>query len=175
MTLLESKTGKIYYFVDKCLPFGSSISCAIFQEVSNAIAWVVKVGCKRPNVNYLDDYLFAAALRRFCNEQIEIFLQVCAEISFPVAQEKTYWGTTRLAFLGLLLDTIKQVICIPTDKLIKALNWFDFFLNKKNKKATVLEFQKLCGTLNFLCRCIVPGRAFLRRLYAIEQGNRNKK
>ena len=29
----------------------------------------------------------------------------------------------------------------------------------------MLEFQKLYGILNFLCRCIVPGRAFLRRLY----------
>ena len=42
----------------------------------------------------------------------------------------------------------------------------DMFLNKRNRKATVLQFQKLCGNLNFLCRCIIPGRAFLRRLYA---------
>ena len=74
-------------------------------------------------------------------------------------------GTTLLTFLGMLLDTEKQLICIPMDKLKKAINWIDYFLNKKNKKATVLEFQKLCGILNFLCRCIVPGRAFLRRLY----------
>ena len=26
------QTGKTYYFVDKCLPFGASISCAIFQS-----------------------------------------------------------------------------------------------------------------------------------------------
>ena len=34
---------KWWYFVDKCLPFGSSISCAIFQAVSDAIAWIVQV------------------------------------------------------------------------------------------------------------------------------------
>ena len=28
-------TGVTYYFVDKCMPFGASISCAIFQEFSN--------------------------------------------------------------------------------------------------------------------------------------------
>ena len=70
-----------------------------------------------------------------------------------------------MIFLGLLLDITKQVICIPMGKLIKAMNWVEYFLNKKNKKATVLEFQKLCRILNFLCRCIVPGRAFVRRLY----------
>ena len=94
-----------------------------------------------------------------------MFLQVCNLIQFPVALEKTFWGDTIMVFLGMLLDTEKQLICIPMEKLIKASNWVEFFLSKKNKKATVHEFQKLCGILNFLCRCIVPGRAFLRRLY----------
>ena len=143
---------KVWYFVDKCLPFGSSISCAIFQAISDAIAWIVAYRSRKPNVNYLDDYLFAAALKSLCERQIEQFLQICEEIRFPVALEKTYWGTTILTFLGLLLDTRRQVICIPMDKLVKALNWVEYFLNKRNKKATVLEFQKLCGILNFLCR-----------------------
>ena len=72
-----------------------------------------------------------------------------------------------LTFLGLLLDTQKQLVCIPVDKIAKALDLIEAFLGKK--KATVLEFQKLTGSLNFLCRCIVPGRAFVRRLYL--QGN----
>ena len=151
--------------MDKCLPFGSSISCAIFQAISDAIAWIVEQRTKKPNVNYLDDYLFAAALRMLCDKQIAEFLRICDEIHFPVALEKTFWSDTQMVFLGLLLDTVRQIICIPQDKLIKAINWINFFLNKKNRKATVKEFQKLCGTLNFLCRCIVPGRAFLRRLY----------
>ena len=151
--------------MDKCLPFGSSISCAIFQAISDAIAWVVEQRMKKPNVNYLDDYLFAAAMKALCNSQIQYFLEVCDQISFPVAMEKTFWATNLLTFLGMLLDTKRQIICIPMDKLIKAINWVDYFLNKKNKKATILEFQKLTGVLNFLCKCIVPGRAFVRRLY----------
>ena len=162
---------RIYYFVDKCLPFGSSISCAIFQAVSDAIAWIVEFRTKKTNVNYLDDYLFAAALKRMCDLQIQAFLQVCKETNFPVAMEKTYWGETIMIFLGMLLDTEKQVIGIPMEKLTKAANWVEFFLNKKNRKATVLEFQKLCGILNFICRAIVPGRAFLRRLYVSQIAN----
>ena len=158
-------SGKVWWFVDKCLPFGNSISCAIFQAFSDAIAWIVEFKTKKPNVNYLDDYLFAAALKALCDKQIQIFLDICEQVRFPVALEKTFWSETLMVFLGLLLDTSKQVVCIPMDKLAKAINWVEFFLNKKNKKATLREFQKLCGTLNFLCRCIVPGRAFLRRLY----------
>ena len=156
-------TQKIWYFVDKCLPFGSSISCAIFQAVSDAIAFIVQWKTNKPNVNYLDDYLFTAALKRLCNAQIQCFLDICQEINFPVALEKTFWSTTILIFLGLLLDTERQLICIPKEKISKALGQIQFFLSKK--KATVLQFQQLCGTLNFLCKCILPGRAFLRRLY----------
>ena len=119
------------------------------------------------NITYLDDYLFAAALKKMCDEQVKVFLEICGQINFPVALEKTFWGTTVLVFLGLLLDTERQLVCIPTDKIVKALDMINIFLGKK--KATVLQFQKLCGSLNFLCRCIVPGRAFLRRLYV--QGN----
>ena len=61
------------------------------------------------------------------------------------------------------LDTQRQLVCIPTDKIEKALELIEFFLNKK--KVTILQFQKLTGSLNFLYKCIVPGRAFLRRLY----------
>ena len=60
-------SNKTFYFVDKCLPFGSSISCAIFQAVSDAIAFLVQFRTKKANVNYLDDYLFAAALKRECD------------------------------------------------------------------------------------------------------------
>ena len=53
-------SGKKFYFVDKCLPFGSSISCAIFQKVSDAIAHIVEYVNKKHNINYLDDFMFAA-------------------------------------------------------------------------------------------------------------------
>ena len=53
------------------------------------------------------------------------------------------------------------------DKLEKALELLKFFLNKDNKKVTLHQLQQLTGFLNFLCRCVVPGRPFLRRLYSL--------
>ena len=69
--------GKYYYFVDKCLPFGSSISCAHFQGFSDAIAHIMVFRTGKQLVNYLDDFLFAAWLRSMCNEQIQMFLNLC--------------------------------------------------------------------------------------------------
>ena len=105
MKAKNPENGQTYYFIDKCLPFGSSISCAIFQRFSNSIAYLVRFRTKRKALNYLDDFFFAALLKLCCDDQLDEFLKICSEINFPVALEKTVWGTTLLTFLGLLLDT----------------------------------------------------------------------
>ena len=163
-----------YYFVDKCMPFGASISCAHFQAFSNAISHVIRVLTKKDNVNYLDDFLFAALMKLLCNHQLQTFLEVCKEINFPVSMEKTFWGTTRITFLGLLIDTVAQMICIPIEKIEKAKGLLNNVLAKKSKKITLENLQQLTGFLNFLCKAVSPGRAFTRRLYMIEQNSEAK-
>ena len=166
MKAMNPVTKKYYFFVDKCLPFGSSISCSHFQKFSDAIAHIVYVKTGFLNINYLDDYLFIAYLEVLCNQQIRIFIQVCEQIRFPVSKEKTCWACNQLKFLGLLIDTKNRVVSIPLDKVCRALEMIDFVLNKRNRKITLKQLQRLCGFLNFLCKAVVPGRAFTRRLYS---------
>ena len=158
---------RTFFFFDKCLPFGSSISCKIFQEISNCITHLVRSFTHKDLLNYLDDYYFCALAKAVCDGQVHEFLRICREIRFPVSLEKTYWGTTILVFLGLLIDTVEQVIRIPKEKVDKAMSWILLLLERNSRKATVHEIQKLCRTLNFLCKCIIPGRAFLHRFYSL--------
>ena len=90
-------------------------------------------------------------------------MKICEEIAFPVSLEKTVWGCTVISFLGLLIDTINKIIGIPKDKVDRALNMINYVLVRK--KVTLKDLQQLCGFLNFLCKAIIPGRPFLRRLY----------
>ena len=165
---------KTYYFIHKCLPFGASISCSHFQRFSNAVRHIVQWKTKKNVVNYLDDFLFAALRKLLCNSQVQEFLQVCETIAFPVSMEKTFWGTNRLVFLGLLIDTVNQCVCIPIEKIQKAVELIDSILNKKSKKVTLNQLQKVCGFLNFLGRCVIPGRAFTRRLYTYTANDKLK-
>ena len=50
------------YFVDKCLPFGSSISCSHFQRFSDALCHLIEhhLQVNRCTTNYLDDFLVIA-------------------------------------------------------------------------------------------------------------------
>ena len=47
MKAQHPKNGKFYYFVDKCMPFGASISCAHFQAFSDAVAHLVTYRTKK--------------------------------------------------------------------------------------------------------------------------------
>ena len=165
MKAKDPKTGKTFFFVDKCLPFGAAISCAHFQEFSNAIAAIMRFRTQEELLNYLDNYLFAAVIKSWCDDQIRIFMAICHEINFPILLEKTMWGTTLLTFLGFLIDTLNRLVLIPVDKLCKARELIQEILSKLTKKMTVKQMQKVCGFLNFLCRCVVPGRKFTRHLY----------
>ena len=151
--------GKWYFFIDKCLPFGSSISCAHFQSISGALAHIhkIKSGGKIP-VNYLDDFLFAAIKKILCDQQVTLFMQICDQLGIPISIEKTEWGSAVMIFLGLLIDTYNHVVSIPVDKIEKAKEQIRKILMVHKTK--MHNIQRLCGFLNFLCRYIVPGRAF---------------
>ena len=167
--------GHTYYFIDKCMPFGASISCSHFQRFSNAVAHIVQFRTGRTLVNYLDDNLFAAYLRWLCNQQMRIFIEVCESIGFPISADKTYWATTILQFLGLLIDTVNQLVLIPIEKVCKAHNMISQVVHSKSGKITLLQLHKICGFLNFLGKCVVPGRAFTRCLYSFATTKANNK
>ena len=109
-------------------------------------------------------------IKWICDQQVEVFLEICAKIKFPVALEKTCWATNLITFLGVLLDKVNQIVAIPENKIDKALTQIQSVLSCRKHKVMVLEIQKLCGILNFLCQAIVLGRPFLMQLYASLKG-----
>ena len=134
--------------------------------MSNSIAHLVRYRSSKNLINYLDDYMFASLLKVSCDWQVQQFLDVCKQISFPINFDKTFWGTTYLSFLGMLIDTVRQMVFVPIEKVMKAFTLIDEVLNKRSGKLTLLQLQKICGFLNFLGKCVVPGCAFTQRLYA---------
>ena len=159
-------TGEVCYFVDKNLPFGSSVSCSHFQRVSNCFKHLLewKSGRKHIVTNYLDDFLFIETTEIRCNAMVRMFLIICEEINFPVAEEKTVLASTTMEFLGMVLNGVHRLIQIPEEKRIRTVSLLNLFIAKK--KVTVHEIQQLTGLLNFLNKAIVPGRAFMRRMYS---------
>ena len=174
MLAIDPATGKQQFFVDKCLPFGSSISCSHYQRFSDTvhhlICYWMTIICL---INYLDDFLFIQYMLELCNNLMRWFLHLCEDIRMPIAFDKTKWGSTTVIFLGNLLDGQKLYISLPLDKKDKALCLLNDFTGKK--KATIKNLQVLAGYLNFLSCVIFAGRAFTRRIYAKYASTKEKK
>ena len=118
MKAKDPSSNKWMYFVDKCLPFGVSISCALFQKFSDTLCYLIEVKVNMPKriTNYLDDFLFIAKTLVKCNFMITQFLTLCSEVGVPIAVEKTEWATEIIIFLGILLDGCSRTLSIPIKK-----------------------------------------------------------
>ena len=171
MMAVHPITGEKFYFVDKCLPFGHSISCSLFQAFSDALAHMAnyliaaKTGAERTVLmNYLDDFLFASLLKQLTNTMLEIFLAMCEDLGVPVLVEKTEKASNVIIFLGILIHGYLHELVVPEQKKIKALHLLNQMIDSRS--VTVRDLQGLAELLNFLHQVIIPGRAFTRRMYA---------
>ena len=164
MMAIDPISKKKMYFVDKCLPFRSSISCAQFQKFSDAFQHTeFKLRVTLRITNYFDDFLFVAKTIWLCDYMMNKFLIICEDIGCPVSKEKTETGCEIIIFLGTLLDGDDHCLAIVEEKKDKAIQQ----LTNIVKKRTVLvkDIQSLTGLLNFLTRAIVLGRAFTWHLF----------
>jgi hypothetical protein len=162
--LLGFKFDNNFYF-DKALPFGCSISCAVFESFACFLQWVVRDVCKLGEMeHYLDDFLFGGESNtNQCKMVMETFFQTCAQFGIPIAEEKTDGPTTVLVFLGLEIDSEQMEVRIPLEKIEVLVEQIQNILKHKHSM-TLRELQSLLGSLNFMCRAIRPGRPFCRRL-----------
>lgn len=155
--------GKFYF--DKCLPFGCSISCKLFEMFSTFLEWLAK---ERSGFNtihhYLDDFIFiGSANTSQCKFIMQKFEELCLEIGVPLNAEKTVLPTTNLVFLGLEIDTVKMQVSIPQEKVYQLSTLLKFWVGKRKIKLS--ELQSLVGKLNFFSKAIPGSRAFNRRFY----------
>ena len=68
--------------------------------------------------HYLDNFtIIGAPVSSECARSLEILLDACRELGIPVAIHKCTGPTTRLVFLGILIDTVKMEISLPHEKL----------------------------------------------------------
>mgnify|MGYP001553745544 CR=1 FL=1 len=151
------------YYYDKCLPFGLSCSCQIFERFSKALEWILttKLGVKHV-IHFLDDFLFIAPSFSECSKYLSTFIALCDHLGIPIAHDKTVSPTHSLTFLGITINTLNMETSLPWEKVEKCTTLVTQAL--ASNKITLRNLQSLIGTLNFACSVISPGRPFLRKL-----------
>ena len=161
------------FYVDKALPMGASCSPAYFELFSSFLEWVViREAGSDMVVHFVDDFCFISSAntssKQSCHKLVECFEQVCKRLGVPLATDKSVGPTTKLVYLGLEIDSVRQIVSIPEDKLLKITDKVNYAMTCSS--ITLKELQSLIGSLSFVCKAISPGRAFLRRLIDLTCG-----
>ena len=123
MAIFHPITKEKFFFVEKNLPFGSSISCSHFTRFSNCLRHLVEFNLGRHYVitNYLDDFLFIDNTKEGSDHMVRVFLQICEQINFPVSLEENRMGLTEDDILRHITRWCKLKNVYPGRKENKAV------------------------------------------------------
>ena len=159
------------FYFDRALPMGASSSCQLFESFSTALQWILKERFKIAGISHLlDDFFFVGeANSNKCSVALNSFLCLSEELGVPIKSEKTESPSTCIIIYGIEIDSSMMVARLPQDKIAKITSLLSEF--KSRRKVTLRELQSLLGLLNFACSVIIPGRAFLRRLFDLAAGH----
>lgn len=153
------------FFFDLFLPFGLRSSPRLFEVFATALQWILQHHFGfRWVVHYLDDFLGAARAdsKALAVAQFQAFLRVCESLGLSVNVDKIFDPRQVMIFLGIEIDTIKMVIQLPADKMVKLKSLLEEFASAK--QCSVKRLQSLVGHLSYACKVVRPGRAFRRRI-----------
>ena len=155
--------GNIY--IDHCIPFGLRSAPKLFNILADLLAWVMENAGVTYLIHYLDDYLIMGPPHStVCQQNVDIFISLCAELGVPLAPDKLEGPSTSLTFLGIILDTEHMEIRLPRDKLARIQQLLTSWLPRR--KARKRQILSLVGTLQHATKVVRPGRAFVSRMYS---------
>ena len=161
--LAMSWKGQVY--IDHCIPFGLRSAPKLFNIMADLLSWVAQKAGVSYLIHYLDDYLTVGPpLSQVCQNNVDIFTSLCKDLGVPLATDKLEGPSTSLSFLGIILDTHRMEIRLPSDKLSRIQDMLKSWLSKK--KATKREILSLVGTLQHATKVVRPGRTFVSRMYS---------
>ena len=160
--LLAMRWGEKIY-IDTVLPFGLRSAPKIFSAVADAVEWIALEQGVSLLMHYLDDFLtMGRANAQECATNLETIKSICAFLGLPLKVEKVEGPLPVLVFLGIILDTIKQELRLPPEKVKELRRLITEW--KAKSSCTKRELLRLIGKLAHATKVVVSGRTFLRRM-----------
>ena len=161
------------YYIDLYLPFGLRSAPFLFNQISDALEWILKHNYGLRNViHILDDFFIAEQTKIDCLGSFTTLLKVFMSLRVPTVASKTLGPSQVLEFMGVVLDSNRMEARLPEDKLARIRELLESFTARRS--ARLLDLQSLIGTLQFACRVVVPGRTFLQRIINLTRGVKNR-
>ena len=153
-------------YIDRALPFGLRSAPKNFNAVADFIAWVLASQGVPHQLHYLDDFLFLTKPHSVQGSNVlATALDSLRQLGIPVAPSKTEGPTTLLTFLGILIDTHRLELRLPSEKLANLNTLIQGWIGRRS--CTRRELESLLGHLSHAATVIPQGRTFLRSLFSL--------
>ena len=94
-----------------------------------------------------------------CDVDLQTVKSVCKDLGVPLASEKQADLSTCIEFLGIIIDTVKQELQLPMDKLDRVLRAVQQW--HAHESCAKRELEYLIGNLHHACTVVCPGFSFL--------------
>ena len=136
---------KDHIFVDGMLPFGLRSAPKIFNAVADALEWIVGQEGVELIFRYLDDFaVLGPPDSPVCQRALDILERVCAYLGIPLAIEKRDSPSPVITFLGIVIDTVKQELRLPADKLERLMNMVTEWERKNHRNQNGMRILFAC-------------------------------
>ena len=151
------------YYFELRLPFGSRSSPFIFNNLADALCFILTVVFGiHYIIHYLDDYFLVNVDEHSCAADLHTATHAFSLLGIPVAPDKLFGPLQCITYLGIEIDAASGIIRLPQSKLSELLVLLASWLRRSN--CTKKELLSLIGKLSFSAKVVKPGRLFLRRL-----------
>ena len=104
-------------FCDRALPFGLRSAPKLFTVVADGLSWALQCEGIANLFHYLDDFFWSEGGSPNCANALSIAVPLCGQLGLPEAPQKVVSPATSIVFLGILLNSVRQEIRLPEDKL----------------------------------------------------------
>ena len=113
------------------------------NRLATAIHWILQNNYNVQFIlHYLDDFLTAGLPHSLiCQQNLESMLTLCQRINVPVKDEKVVLPTTKLTFLGIVIDTEKMTASISDERkslMLEELQSFSIYSKEMYKTSITL-------------------------------------
>ena len=160
-------------YMDTVLPFGLRSAPKIFNALADALEWTTLTRGATYLKHYLDDFVTTGHPHtQECKQNLDLLVDTCELLGFPLAADKREGPVTCLNFLGIEVDTTLFELRLPTQKLERLKTMLHKWSRLKSCKKR--DLQSLVGSLHDASVIIRPGRTFLRRLIDLLKISHNR-
>ena len=104
------------FLFDARLPFGSAMSCRIFQSLSDAVVRIMarKGFCV---CSYIDDFMIIADSKFECESGLACLVEVLETLGFLINWDKVALPSQIMTFLGIEINCISRTVALPEEKV----------------------------------------------------------